>query len=182
MDDQKRRYEHSVITPFARGPRATTLLQNESSSLDADNHAVQAYLEMLRDESFISIDEFSRLEKAFRPLMKRYPYVRPAAIREVRNEMGRPENNKYVLRDKEETFWRNVRRKGEVPIPEFSPEEAVRLFHVTPDSDPNNTVVFLRPEYAKPISSYVPPSYRMGEVFFFVILRMFRRHLEKYER
>jgi len=160
-----------------------TLTEGDSSQpAETPVHAVLAYLDMLKEESFISADERGKLERAFAPLMSRYPYVRPAAVRAVRKEMGRPENNKYVLRDKEETFWRNVRKRGEVPIPEFSPEEALTTFTVTPDSDPNHTVVFLRPEYAKPVSPYVPPSYRMGEVFFYVILRMFRRHLEKYER
>lgn len=182
MDDIKGRYQHTVVTPFMRGTRTGTLTQTETDGIETPSHAVQAYLEMLRDEAFISDDEFAKLANVFEPLMSKYPYVRPAAIREVRNEMGRPENNKYVLRDKEENFWNNVRRRGEVPIPGFSPEDAVRSFQVTPDSDPNRTVVFLRPEYAKPVTPYVPPSYRMGEVFFFVILRMFRRHLEKYER
>lgn len=182
MDERDQRYEQSIITPFGRSSRVKTLLEREpTANVATPVHAVVAYLDMLQEESFISVDERDKLESAFRPLMRRYPYVRPAAVRAVRKEMGRPENNKYVLRDKEENFWRNVRRRGEVPIPEFSPEDALTAFRVTPDSDPNRTVVFLRPEYAKPLSPYVPPSYRMGEVFFYVILRMFRRHLEKYE-
>ncbi len=183
MDERESRYRHSVVTPFGRNSRVQTLTEDgPSKPLETPVHAVLAYLDMLREESFISEDERSKLEGAFAPLVSRYPYVRPAAVRAVRKEMGRPENNKYVLRDKEENFWLNVRRRGEAPIPEFSPEEALKAFRVTPDSDPNNTVVFLRPEYAKPVSPYVPPSYRMGEVFFYVILRMFRRHFEKYER
>jgi hypothetical protein len=185
MDEFKSFEYDGVVTPFQRQRRTRT--HTIEAGVGVENprpmHAVQAYLEMLRDEEFVSLAEYEKLQEAFTPLMRKYPYVRPAAVRAVRNEMGRPENNKYVLRDKEETFWKNVRRRGaEVPIPGFAPEELLQRFHVTPHTDPDQTVVFLRPEFEKPVSPYIPPSLRMGEVFFYVVLRIFRRHLERYER
>jgi len=140
---------------------------------------VTVYLRMLKTEGFVSQVEHECLEAALEPLVGAHPGMRRAAVQAIRKEMGLPENNKYVLRDKEELYWRMARRKGSQPIKEFELETALRRFRVTPETDPDSTVVFLKPEHEHPVEPYVPPSLRMGEVFFYVVLRMFRYHCQR---
>ena len=173
-----------VVTPFRKDGRESGAPEgrDQADMPTPKGHVVTAYLDMLVEEGFVSSVEHERLVAAFAGLTEQFSTIKSAAVDAVRKEMGRPENNKYVLKDKEEVFWRAALKKGKEPIPGFRIDEVRSHFLVTPETDPDKTVVFLRPEYQTRIRPYVPPSLRMGEVFFYVVLRMFRTHVQKSRR
>jgi hypothetical protein len=182
MKDNRTYEGPSVVTPFCR-PAARPAGHYvgpvpRSRKLPA-GHPVEGYIDMLKDEGFVSSAEHGCLRSAFAGLIRTYPTMRASAVNAIRKEMGRPENNKYVLFDKEEGYWKKARARGQAPIPGFELEEALSRFTVTPEEDPNRTVVFLRKEFETPVAPYVPPSLRMGEIFVYVILRMFRHHCRR---
>ena len=167
--------------PFARVSDSATVTHTvvRGDEEAACGQVVESYLGMLCEEGFVSDFERERLQTALSGLLKCYPDVSAAAVRAVRNEMARPENNKYILRDKEARFWEQARKRGHAPIPGYGIEDGLEYFLVNPEDDPGRTVVFLRPEYEHPVEPYVPSCLRMGEVFYHVVLRMFRRHLQR---
>jgi hypothetical protein len=146
---------------------------------EAPAHPVEAYARMLKKEGFVSEREYEQLALAIAPLLRLVPDLPQAAVAAIRKEMGRPENNKHVLRDKEESFWKAALGRNLAPIPGFDLNASLACFRVRPEEDKDRTVVFLRPEHRRSIPPYVPPSLRMGDVFFYVILRMFRYHLHR---
>ena len=167
--------------PFARGirSRTATCTVTRRGEEPASGHAIESYLGMLCEEGFVSAFERERLQAALSGLLKLYPDVSASAVRSVRNEMARPDNNKYVLRDKEARFWGQARKRGHAPIPGYRIEDGLEYFMVNPEDDPGRTVVFLRPEYEHPVEPYGPSCLYMGEVFYHVVLRMFRRHVQR---
>lgn len=185
MKDNQTYEGHSVVTPFCRPaarPAGRYVGPVPKSRTTPASHPVEGYIDMLQEEGFVSSAEHGRLKTAFAGLIRTYPTMRAAAVNAIRKEMGRPENNKYVLSDKEEGYWKKASARGQAPIPGFDLDEALSRFTVTPEEDPNRTVVFLRKEYEAPVAPYVPPSFRMGEIFVYVILRMFRHHCQRKHR
>jgi hypothetical protein len=170
-DDIRREVESSPGIP-ADG-RGTVDPASERMS----QHAAVAYVAMLLREEHISPRERELLDGALSPLVELFPDLTAGAVESVRKEMGRPGNSKHSLHEKEESFWRSALRAGRQPLPGFDVLHAAKVFRVTPESDPGKTVVFLRPEYRHPVAPYVPPAHRMAEVFFWIILRMFRWHV-----
>jgi len=170
-DDIRRETELGRPNPTGSG---------ETAGIPSDRtpgHPVVAYIAMLVQEEHITLREKELLDTALAPLMVLHPDLSAGSVESVRKEMGRPGNSRHSLHEKEEAFWRSSLRAGRQPLPGFDVQLASRTFRVTQENDPGKTVVFLRPEYRHPIPPYVPPAYRLGEVFFWVILRMFRFHV-----
>ncbi|MBM4353084.1 MAG: hypothetical protein FJ109_04695 [Deltaproteobacteria bacterium] len=170
-DDIRRETGPSRPIPSSSGGAAG------STSDRMPDHPVSAYIVMLLKEEHVTPRERDLLERALAPLIELHPGLSAGAVESVRKEMGRPGNSRHSLHEKEEAFWGAALRAGRQPIPGFDLLRAVRTFRVTPETDPGKTVVFLRPEYRHPVPPYIPPSHRMAEVFFWVILRMFRWHV-----
>jgi len=182
MDERKGKNDRGVVTPFrrpAKGKAAPEDRDQETTAALRRKHPVTAYVDMLKTEGFITPLEHEKLTLALAGLVEAFPKIKRGAVNAIRREMGRPENNKYVLCDKEKGWWKLAKKKGIVPIPRFDIDKALSNFLVTWREDPDRTVVFLRPEHEQPVPPYIPPSLRMSEVFFYVVLRMFRGHCQR---
>lgn len=166
-----------VIVPFVNRSKPGSSKRKVS---DNERPLVDSYLTMLCSRKLLCSHELRVLQAALQPLKELMPVVQAGIIERVRGEMAAPRQNKYTVRRDELKRW--TWRRGNrcrTLIPGFDFARAYQHFLVTIDEDPDGTIRFLRPTDHKPLGRYVPPSLRMAEVFFFVVLRMYRYQHEK---
>ena len=149
--------------------------KNREESVPAE-HSLNPYIRMLRDKGVISKEEFEKLMLAVSPLMEIIPTVESDIVQAVRAEFaGNDKPVKDEIADMEEKLWRDAAVIGQSLIPGFNLERSRQHF-----TEPSRRIFFLRPELVRPVKeSDVPYDLLQGEMFFFIVLRMFRRQYEK---
>lgn len=143
-------------------------------------HILDTYIDTLTREKLISPKERLKLYEAITPLLEMFPDLPIEIIRSVRNEFSEdPKPTKYEIADEERELWKKATAKGITLIDGFNVVKAKNCFTVPKEKQPRK-VLFLRPEYERkvPIDD-VPYALFKGEVFFYIILRMFRRYFEQ---
>ena len=157
-----------------------------SSSRAADNSAevFGSYLGFLLDRQIISWQEGAKLRKAVAPLLKLIPNLSEETKEEVRAEFDEdPKPTKYGIASRESGVWEDAARMSRILIPGFDLERAHRHFKVADPKYFSRAVRPMRPQWRSrvtpPKEPYVPPHLHQGEVFFFIVLRMFRMQLRK---
>jgi len=136
--------------------------------------SLQQYLHILRSRQLLSALELKRIKLSLSGLREIIPHLDPYFIRKVLRETRKETETLDAIRDKEKAIWEKAVEKQVRVIPGFDFKAVYQDFLVSPESDPHHTVAFLRPEYQRPLPDYVPPSLCMAEIYFFILLRMFR--------
>ncbi len=143
-------------------------------------HLLDTYIDMLLREKLVSPREHNRLYRALQPLMDMFPDLEYEIIKSVRAEFKESHQpTKYDIADEEQALWSRAAVSGQSLIQGFDLESAHAQFTLPRNERPQK-VFFLRPEFKKEVPEEdVPFVLFKGEVFFFIILRMFRRHFDK---
>jgi len=164
------------VIPF----RAPVRPSRKRKSVNTSREVFDGYLDLLLTHDIISWHEGAKLNKAVAPLIVLVPKLTEEMKEAVRSEFAKDNQpTKYGIADDERGLWKKAAREGRSLIPGFDLKASRKHFKVTDDRHARQTVRPLRPEW-KPDARmskipYVPSHLRQGEVFFFIILRMFRR-------
>jgi len=147
-------------------------------------HTVVVYADKLRKCNVITRDEQALLLRALAHLMEMIPNLQEETREQVRNEFSDDRGlSKYDIAKKEREFWAKALAQGYSPIPGFVLKEAVGHFEVSDPRFFKDTVLPFNDDcessITEPDGPYVPYHLHRGELFLFVMLRMFRRQLER---
>lgn len=154
---------------------------SSSSTGDRTSRTVfDAYLDLLLTHNIISWHEGAKINKAVAPLIDLIPNLSDATKEAVRAEFSKDHQpTKYGIAKDEKRLWKNAAREGRSLIPGFDLRASHKHFKVADARYAEQTVrplrPHLKPNVRKPKTPYVPSHLYQGEVFFFIILRMFRR-------
>jgi hypothetical protein len=130
--------------------------------------------------ALISWNEYNKIIAAIEPLRSLLPFVDADTVLEIIDEYdGDPKPTVRAVAKMEESLWLNVEIAEEELIPHFNFKAAHVHFKVAPEQR-KNRVLFLKNEFKRPIE---PPSVPLqlvkGEMYFFIVLRMYRKQYEK---
>ncbi|MBI5077390.1 hypothetical protein HZB94_03335 [Candidatus Falkowbacteria bacterium] len=155
--------------------------ERETAAPADERHIITAFIEdALLDpkDQVLSQEEGRRLRQAVAPLIAMFPVVDREIIDEVRNEYRPPKPPPGVTVNKEQRYWEAAEKIGFSPIPVFDLKQARACFLSATDKRPKR-MLFFKPELRREIEEYpVPYHFRFGEMFFFIILRMFRQNYQ----
>ncbi|MEK7512373.1 MAG: hypothetical protein AAB575_05180 [Patescibacteria group bacterium] len=131
-------------------------------------------------DALISWQEHAKICRATEPLRTLLPFVDTDTVLDVMNEYTEPPKpTANQLAKKEEALWMNAIIEEEELIPRFDFMTAHVNFKVSPEQR-TNRVLFLKDEFAKPVEPpEVPLKLVKGEMYFFIVLRMYRKQHEK---
>jgi hypothetical protein len=158
-------------------------LRQEKKAADQRGHAAMRYLRMLLENDHVSRLEGSLVERAIAPLVEHIPNLTIDDVEAVRAEFGLDKKaTKNDIARQEEALWLKSPTRNLCKLPGFDFDKAHALFMT---DDPSHFHHSLLPfesddimEEQAPDGPYVPYHLRSGELFFFVILRMFRKRFE----
>lgn len=147
-----------------------------------DRHIIIAFIEdALRDPKNppISKEEEMCLRQAIAPLIVMFSVVDKKIFDDTRDEYRqKPKPPPGAIADKEARYWSAAKKIGFSPIPGFDMEKA-RVCFIPETARRTKRVHFLRQEWWRDVEEYpVPYRLRYAEMFFFIILRMFRRQCQ----
>jgi len=132
-------------------------------------YTLYTYLQMLLHQenkhARISPLEYATLEKALCQLKQLLPEPAPETIRKVREQIK--DQSKETVAENEKLLW----AQPDQPICEFDFHAAYQNFLA---DIPAEKIIFMKPEYSLPLPRHVPKNLENGEIYFFIILRMFR--------
>jgi hypothetical protein len=131
-------------------------------------HAQETYLSWLHGRGTLSSVELRELRSALEPLKARFPVL--TTVETVRNSM----HTKTVdgLSREEKALWavKNV-------FPWFDIAGATEMFLVSQE-EADRSVLFFRDEYRRKIHRFVSPRLAEAEVYFWILLQMYRLQAE----
>lgn len=151
-----------------RKPRAARTAAMPKPALEPPAHTLDSYLTFLQEREFITAKELAVLTAALEPLRARFNGL--STVEAVRNELRAKSATVDALRRDEQARWQN-----QDILPWFDLEKALDSFM----ADPNKValhICFLNEEARAAMKPYIDPELTNGEVFFWVILRMYRLH------
>lgn len=156
--------------------------EEEPAALADERHIIIAFIEdALRDpkEPLISEEENQRLRKAVASLIAMFPVVNRKIFDDTRDEYReKPKPPPGTIANKERRYWEAAKSINFSPIPMFDMEQARACF-IPPLEKRPKRVLFFKPELRREVEEYpIPYRLRYGEMFFFIILRMFRRQYQ----
>ena len=130
--------------------------------------------------ALISWTEHAKIITAIEPLRRLLQFVDIDTILDVMNEYAEdPKPTVRAVAKMEESLWQNAEIAEEGLIPRFDFRAAHAHFKVAPEQR-KNRVLFLKDEFARPVEPpEVPMELVKGEMYFFIVLRMYRRQYEK---
>jgi len=130
-------------------------------------------------DALISWTEHAKIIVAIESLKRLLLFVDVDTVLDVICEYEDPNPTIRVLAKKEEALWLNAEIAEEEPIPHFDFKAAHAHFKVPPEQR-TNRVVFIKSEFTRPVEPpEVPLKLVKGEMYFFIVLRMYRRQYEK---
>jgi len=137
-------------------------------------HPLDQYLKFLEVKNLVTQAELEVLRRAFAPLRARFHGL--ATVEIVRDEIRARGETLDTISNQERDYW--DLQHGELPW--FDLKQAHDLFMADPEEARKHLFFFneaaRQAHEADPYCSYVLPELKNAEVFFWVILRMYRLH------
>ena len=136
-------------------------------------HSITAFLKEVRREGKLGGRPYVEVSRAISHLRRLLPYVSEGIVLGVVCELEEQESS-IEFAESELKVW----RAGRGPIPGYNFRRNYGRFLVSPLDDPNKVVVPFNEECARRLKPVVPLEYAQAEMWFLVVLRMFRRQYE----
>lgn len=137
---------------------------------DPEKPLVVAYIDDLLEYGDLTPIERRRLGEALLPLNDIVGPLEGNTIAMVRREMDEPNPPPQELSEAEMRLWDEAH---ESPIPGFDHNLACGNFIITLEEDPEQAVHFF-PGCKQEVKPYVPHWLRKAQLFFYIVLRMYR--------
>lgn len=151
-------------------PRAASMAAVPKLAPEPPVHSLDSYLTFLQEREFITTKELVVLTAALEPLRARFNGL--STVESVRNELRAKGATVDSLRRKEAAIWEN-----KDVLEWFDLEKALDSFMADP-SKVDTHVCFLNEAARAGMHPYIDPELTNAELFFWIILRMYRLHAE----
>lgn len=185
--ETKRTKERGQLADYSLSPTEKKVSESKAIAKTDEpiSNPIMSYVNKLirkrpGKDRFISWQEYVNICQAIQPLQILLPYVDTDTVLDVMAEYNEdPKPTIGQIAKKEEALWLDAAVREEPLIPHFDFRSAHANFKVPPEQR-TMRVVFIKDEFARPVEPpEVPLKLVKGEMYFFIVLRMYRKQYEK---